>query len=127
MDPLIINKTFSTPQVRFDAEAGIIEMEGRVIPENPEEFFEPVFNWIDRFSPLKDSETKVRFRLFYYNTSSVKRLLALLRKIDLLYQAGHKIQVWWEYEEGDEDTINDGEDFKNALKVPFEIRQVGGG
>ena len=124
MDKLVINKTFSTPQVNFDAESGLLEIEGQLIPEDPENFFLQIVNWIDNFNPDKNSKTLVRFKLSYYNTSSTKRILNILKKFDDLFQKGSDIKIIWEYEEGDEDTMQDGEDYKSFLKVPCEIRQA---
>ena len=124
MDKLIINSTYSTPQVNFDPDAGLLEVKGRLIPEDPENFFTPIINWIDNFKPAKNSKIILRFKLLYYNTSSAKRVLSILKQFDQLFIGGSDIKIVWEYEEGDEDTMQDGEDYKKMLKVPFETKTV---
>jgi hypothetical protein len=124
MDKLIIESTETTPFVNFDAEKGLLEIEGRLIPEDVGDFFAPIFSWIENFSPQKEKLITVRFCLFYYNTSSSKRLFNIMKKFDALYQQGANLKIQWEYEEGDEDSIQEGQDYKTFLKVPFEIVKV---
>lgn len=125
MHKLIITSTETTPQINFDPEKGILEIEGRLIPEDVGTFFAPIFEWIDNFLP--DDKQKliiVRFCLFYYNTSSSKRILNIMKKLDALYLAGVNLKIRWEYEEGDEDSIQEGQDYKTFLKAPFEIVKI---
>lgn len=124
MDKLIINSTETTPQVTFDPEKGMLEIEGRLIPEDVGNFFAPIFEWIENFSPENNELITARFCLFYYNTSSSKRILNLMKKLDALYLQGANLKIRWEYEEGDEDSVQEGQDYKTFLKVPFEIVKV---
>lgn len=124
MDKLIINSTEATPQVNFDPENGLLEIEGKLIPEDVGNFFAPIFEWIEHFSPDKKQLIVVRFCLFYYNTSSSKRIFNMMKKFDTLYLQGANLKIRWEYEEGDEDSIQEGQDYKTFLKIPFEIVKV---
>ena len=122
MDNLLINKTAKTPDIKFDVASGLLEIEGRLIPENPDELFEVLFNALDAFN--NNSKNVIRLFLHYYNTTSAKRLLLFFQKADAMFQNGCKIKIVWEYEEGDDDSLRDGEDYKSLLKVPFEIKLV---
>lgn len=124
MDKLIINFTGTTPQVNFDPDTGILAIEGRVIPEDVGSFFAPIFYWIEQFIPIENKSYVVRFCLFYYNTSSSKRIFEIMKRFDAKFQNGADIKIRWEYEEGDDDTMQDGEDYKKILKLPFEIIKV---
>ena len=124
MEKLIIDSTEATPQVNFDPEKALLEIEGKLIPEDVRGFFLPIFNWIENYSPDKQKPILVRFCLFYYNTSSSKRILDIMKKFDALYLQGVDIRIQWEYEDGDEDAMQDGQDFKVFLKIPFEILKV---
>ncbi|OFY87486.1 MAG: hypothetical protein A3F72_16350 [Bacteroidetes bacterium RIFCSPLOWO2_12_FULL_35_15] len=124
MEKLIIEGTESTPQVNFIPENGLLEIEGKLIPEDAGSFFVPIFTWLENFCPDKQQAISMRFSLFYYNTSSSKRIFDIMRRLDAKFLDGCNITIQWEYEEGDEDTQQDGEDFKSMLKLPFNICKV---
>ncbi|MCX6294561.1 MAG: DUF1987 domain-containing protein [Bacteroidetes bacterium] len=124
MEKLLINSTETTPLVSFDPDNGLLEIEGRLIPEDVGDFFAPIFVWLENYLPENNKPILVRFCLFYYNTSSSKRIFNIMRKFDALYLKGIDLKIRWEYEEGDEDTVQEGEDYKTFLKVPFEIVKV---
>jgi hypothetical protein len=124
MEKLIIEKTESTPEVKFIPETGLFEIEGKIIPEDAGKFFAPIFSWLDNFFPDKQQPIIMRFSLFYYNTSSSKRVFDIMRRLDAKYLEGCNITINWEYEDGDEDNMQDGQDFKSMLKIPFNIVKV---
>jgi hypothetical protein len=47
-----------------------------------------------------------------------------MKRFDAKFQNGVNIKIRWEYEEGDDDSMQDGQDFKSMLKIPFEIVKV---
>ena len=46
MDALKLEGSPKTPDVNFDAGAGLLELKGRSIPENSIEFYKPLFDWM---------------------------------------------------------------------------------
>ncbi len=121
MEPINIQKTFSTPLVKFVPEENKLLIEGRMIPEDATAVFTPISSWVNSYFEEGNSTLNVVFRLYYYNTSSSKRIVNLLRKMDEYYANGKKINVRWEYEEGDDDCMRDGQDFQGLVKVPVEV------
>jgi hypothetical protein len=124
MDKLTIKSTYTTPQVDFDPDKGLFEIEGRIITEDAEIFFVKILSWLDEYSSNIQKPVVVRFRLFYYNTSSSKGMIDVMRRFDMLYEKGADIKIVWEYENEDEDAMLDGEDFKRFLKIPFKIIKI---
>lgn len=113
----------STPLLNFDAGSNTLLLEGRLIPENAEEVFEPLNKWLD--DHLKTSlSLNVLFRLYYYNTSSFKRLYGFCRHLNEYFEQGKKITVRWEYEEGDEDSRNDAEEIMGHFNYPKQFIEV---
>ena len=121
MEPLLLEKTFSTPLVQYTNENNTILIEGRVIPEDANTIFAPIGKWIEDYFSEGNSTLKIVFKLYYYNTSSSKKIVQLLKALDDFYEAGKQVSVVWEYEEGDDDCMRDGEDYKGMVKFPLEI------
>ena len=124
MNNLDIESTAKTPDINFNAATGVLVMQGRLIPEDPEKFFSLLDNWLTEYLPPAGIKTTMRVRLYYYNSTSIKRLLHLFQRLERVQAQGHDIKITWEYEDGDEDAKMDGEDYKSLLKIPFEIIKI---
>ena len=121
MSNLIINDSIKTPTVVFDI-AGILEIKGKSIPENSIEFYRPVFEWLDIYSQSPASKTELKISLEYFNTSSSKCLLDILRRLETINLSGKSaVKVLWFYDADDEDMIEAGEDYQALVKIPFEL------
>ena len=59
MEPIIVEGTPKTPAVKFDAEAGILEIKGRSIPENAIEFYRPLVDWLEAYAKNPFKRTQV--------------------------------------------------------------------
>ncbi len=121
MDTLIIESSPKTPKVVFDAETGELLLEGRSIPENSVEFYIPLMEWVEAYSQEIKTETTVQMKLEYFNTSSSKCLLDLLRKLETISNRGNKVSVNWYFEEDDEDMMEAGEDYNAIVGLPFVL------
>jgi len=51
----------------------------------------------------------------------VKCIRELLRKLEALHKRGTKVEIRWECEEGDDDSLSVGEGFKSLENLPFDI------
>lgn len=121
MEPLIIEETSLTPYIHFDSTAGKLEMKGRSIPENSLEFYQPVYEWLDKYVKEPNSKTVVHVQFDYFNTSSSKCILDILKRVDKLDGLGKDVLIKWFYDENDEDMMEAGEDYSDLLDSPFEI------
>ncbi|MCK5846716.1 MAG: DUF1987 domain-containing protein [Bacteroidales bacterium] len=121
MDNLIIDGTRQTPEINFDSETGILKLEGRSIPENTFEFFTPVLNWLDEYANSAPGKTIAKINLEYFNTSSSKYILEILKKLKVLLNDGKEVLVEWYYEEDDEEMMETGEDYEDVSGLPFKI------
>jgi len=125
METLTIEMTPKTPLIHFNAGDGVLEFQGRSIPENSIEFYAPVFDWMDKYSVNPRKETSVKIQLEYFNTSSSKCLLDIFKKLQNLHKDGtSKVTVTWFYEEDDEDMLEAGEDYQAIIKVPFVMSKI---
>jgi hypothetical protein len=123
MEALHIPGTEITPLIEFDPADTILMIEGKMLPGNVEELFTPINNWVDAY--FKQAELlNVLFRLYYYNTSSFKRIYMLCKKLNTYHEKGKKIKVRWEYAEGDDYAKRDAEDILEDFTYPYELVAV---
>jgi hypothetical protein len=120
MDDFFLEATPKTPRLFFSRETGEFEISGRSIPENSIEFYKPVINWLDQYITDPHNHTLLVIKLEYFNTSSSKCLVEILRRMESLKDQSI-VKVKWCYEEEDEDMQESGEDFKEIIKVPIEM------
>jgi len=121
IEPLKIEPTHKTPKVYFDPQNNMFELSGRSIPEDSVGFYKRVLDWIDEYSQKPNSKTEFKFELEYFNTSSSKNILELLKKLEKIHSDGHDVHITWYYDEDDEDMEETGEDYKALLFVPLEL------
>lgn len=124
MNRLMLEPTAFTPQIDFNGESGEMVINGRSIPDAPDDFWYPVLNWFESYLLHPKKETVFFINLEYFNVTSSKRILALLYKLNQLADEGGGVQVVWYYREGDEDMYEVGQDYAYMVKVPFEFRSV---
>ena len=119
MDSLFIKPTADTPQVDFES-TGELTMHGRSLPENPNEFYNPLLKWAES---CNIPDIKFNLRLEYFNTSSSKLIFILLKKF-IENPLVKDIIVKWHYETGDQDSLEMGEQYQSILQIPFEYIEV---
>jgi hypothetical protein len=119
--PLKIEPTHKTPKVYFDPAENVFEVSGRSIPEDSVSFYKPLLDWLDDYAKSPNPKTPFKFELEYFNTSSSKNILEMLKKLEGIYQGGNEVTIYWYYDEDDEDMEETGEDYKALLTVPLEL------
>ncbi|MCS6895444.1 MAG: DUF1987 domain-containing protein [Bacteroidia bacterium] len=123
-EKLIIEPTFTTPEIRFDPEAYYFFIGGNSYPENSLKFYGPVLEWVQNWSQKVVPSSKlltIEIRLEYFNTSTAKVLLDLLRLFEALHERGQAMQIRWLYLQEDTEMEDAGLDYQAAVKVPFEL------
>jgi len=124
MDNLFIEGTKQTPEIKFEAATGILEIKGRSIPENTFEFFNPVLLWLEEYAKAPAEKTIVKVNLEYFNTSSSKYILEIFKRVKVVFSDGNDVLVEWYYEEDDEEMMETGEDYEDVSGLPFELIAV---
>ncbi|MFO7827557.1 MAG: DUF1987 domain-containing protein [Bacteroidales bacterium] len=117
---LTIKQNLDTPYVHL--EKGLIEITGRLLPENVLIFFNPIDNWIKKYLEKPSDFTKIDLSLSYINSCSTKHLSDLLKTLDSKYLQGFDMKVVWTYEDGDESSLEIGHDLESMLNIPFEFK-----
>jgi len=121
MKELIISKSINTPGITFNPESGVMKIEGRSIPENPGDFFDPLIEWLDEYFNNAVEITRFDMNLEYVNSGSSKYLLGIFRILKKKHDEGKACSINWFYEEDDEAIFSLGEHYKNTVKIPFNL------
>ncbi len=121
MDAFNIEGSAKTPEIALNPEQGTIDIKGRSIPENSVAFYNPIMDWLAAYTEKPASQTTVNIELEYFNTSSSKCILDVLKKLEALNQKSGNVHINWYYEEDDEDMLEAGEDYEAILNLPFKM------
>ncbi len=121
MENYIVKETNLTPGIDLNYEGGTVMLKGKSIPENSLEFYQPVYDWLDAYLEEPKNKTIVIIQLEYFNTSSSKCILDILKRVDKLDEEGNDVLIKWHYDEDDEDMMEAGEDYSDLLDSPFEL------
>ena len=124
MEELTLDRTQNTPYVNFDPGKGVLKLEGRSIPENPGDFYDQLYSWLDDYFNSPNKLTKFEMRLEYMNSGSSKYILGLFKKIQEYHEKGVECEVNWYYEEDDESILDLGEHYKTSLSLPFNLIEL---
>jgi hypothetical protein len=117
-----VESTEDTPQVLLDPGAGIFRIVGNSYPENTSKFYVPVLDWMKDLIASHPAKPMVfEFSFDYFNTSSSKYILEILRLIQQYKELGNDVKVQWYFLEDDTDMQETGEDYQNTINVDFEI------
>lgn len=120
MQNLLLEATGKTPYINFNALNGNFEIKGRLIPENPHAFNQPIIDWLLEFEKELSVAVTVIIHLEYFNTSSAGAFLVrFFRFLEKLSHSGSLVSIHWLYE--DEDMRDQGRNFARMIKLPFEV------
>jgi hypothetical protein len=112
-------------KVTGNAKSGKLEIKGLFCPENTETFFAPLHHWAENYPLIaKKQELEVLFKILLCNKSTKKQFYKLIRVLDELCQQGFAINIYWFYEEDDEDSEEDGEDIRDYYAKACNFRLV---
>lgn len=122
MKPLYIDPTDDTPKVNLDPLNGVFEFVGNSYPENSSKFYTPVLDYLkDVIKDRVTSQGTFSFNFDYFNTSSAKYILEILRLVEEFQKAGNTAAIKWFYFEEDTDMLEAGEDYQRTVQVTFEL------
>jgi len=116
-----VEEEYYRPVIDFNPETGICEMSGESYLEQVEEFFEPLLKWFQEFLSSGKKNLTFNFKLSYYNTSSSKKILEILKYLVAISDLGGKVNINWYYDANDTDIIEDAEDFMMITGLKFNL------
>ncbi len=119
MESIHIESTRLTPEIVFDINEKTFLFKGRSSPENARDFYNPVFEAMDKIASSSLEEITFNFEFEYFNTSSSKCLFRILKAANDIHQSGKTVHVNWRFDEDDEDMQESGEDLESLLDIEF--------
>lgn len=116
--------TKRTPRIIL--EPGRIFILGRSIPENPGEFYRPVYDWIGRYFRINGHKTTIELGFEYINTSSTKWIYNIIKQISGIEDLAANVRIIWYYDTGDEDMCELGFILRSLVECPFFVIETKG-
>lgn len=116
---LTITPTLRTAGINYDVASSTLEIHGISIPENADAFFQPLYEWVELMLQHHKGPLTIRINLTYFNTSSVRHLLIIIKS--LIAPFGNQLKVLWVYEHDDEEIRERGEQLAEVVRFPFEF------
>lgn len=125
MNTFFVEKTDDTPRLNFDPQKKIFQIAGKSMPDNPVKFYQPAFDWLNKFAEVANENNNIRLevRFDYFNTASSKIFLDLLDEFQKISEAGAAVVVEWNYRKGDEDMQEAGQEYSEMIDIPFEFKE----
>ncbi len=120
-DVFYIEPSNDHPKVVLDKANNTFEVIGKSLPEDVNEFYDPIVAWLREYSKNPNPETVFVLNLEYYNSATVRKIVDILVVLEGMYKSGHQVKVRWIFEESDEMMGENGEDFRQTVNIPFEI------
>lgn len=121
MRNLYLEESIETPKVILDKGEGIFTFEGKSLPEDVKEFYRPILEWFDDYILEPNSETEINIKFEYFNTSSSKMILVLMKKLIDAKKKGSNVTINWHYPYDDEEIFEAGEEYAEIIMLPFNF------
>lgn len=117
---LIIDATSETPHVHFDADNNLFEIANKSLPEDADEFYRPIVDWLENYKLKPNEKTNFNFKLDYFNTASARYITRMVKILDNMARK-HEVKIFWYYHEIDEDMRAMGEEYCEMTDLEFEL------
>ncbi|TAF66955.1 MAG: DUF1987 domain-containing protein [Cytophagales bacterium] len=117
---------FFTPSVQFDAQTGVCELAGESYLEDTVAFYNPLLQWLEQYTKEITKNIVFSFKLTYFNTSSSKAIVDIVKILKQYQNEGGKVEINWYYPEDNYDILAEAEDIMSYLKIhinliPYEL------
>ena len=119
---LIIEPKSDTPGVIIDPHNNKFEIYGKSLPEDANEFFNPILIELLEYKKKPNKETLFTINLEYYNSASVRQIINILTIFEDIHASDKDVKVVWLYEDNDEIMRDNGEEFQDTVNIPFELK-----
>ncbi len=116
-----VEATDFSPEVILDPKNNTFEISGISRPENANEFYEPIVNWLDKYIDNPNKLTEFKFRFDYFNTSSLKFFLMILSKCKEIKDSDAELTIMWYHDAEDESMLEAGKSLEELSELKFDF------
>lgn len=120
-DTYKVKGTYDTPEVDFDLGNGVFKLEGRSMPSNSFEFFDPLLNVINTYLSAPKELTIFDFKMDFISSSSTKIFQDIFIELEKILKDGHDVKINWYYRFGDDDMKELGQELREDSALPMEF------
>ncbi len=126
MRKLLIEQTTNSPKVILDPDKQVYMISGESRPHDVREFYNEILSWLQEFSSFLFSTDYNKepviftFDFEYFNSSSAKLILDIIKILAGLRLRGIDLTVKWYHEKEDGDMLEVGKEMSRIVKFPFE-------
>ena len=124
MNKFVMEPSSKTPLIDFDLSNGTLKIKGRSIPENSIEFYKPLMEALKTYTAEVKPTTTATIQLEYFNTASSKAVLEVFKHLENIKEKGSNVTLNWNYEEGDLDMKEAGEDYQVMTTLHVTMVEV---
>ncbi|TAF66626.1 MAG: DUF1987 domain-containing protein [Cytophagales bacterium] len=108
--------------IELNEEMGEINLSGVEYYEHSLQLFEPVFDWLERYTKEGNKKITLNIKLAYFISSTSRRLLDILNILeDYQNNNSGEVIVNWYYQTDNLDMKETGEEYAEDLKLPFNL------
>lgn len=118
---LHIDRTPTSPEMLLDLERGTMDITGRSLPANGEQFYGHVHRWLDEYLKQPCASTTVNIRLDFMDSTSSKHFYNIFNRLSVVEQPGREVNVNWHFEIGDEEMAEVGKDYQRFFPIHFRF------
>lgn len=114
MENLVIkgeSGVYFIPHVNLNKDTGICEISGESYLEDTSEFYNSITGWVNQYAQEINKPIIFNFKLTYFNTSSSRSILDVLRTLKKYQDQGGDVTVNWYYPEDDDSIAEEAEDY----------------
>jgi hypothetical protein len=123
MKNLIIPETENNPKFELNFQTKTLLIEGKWNINNDAGFKirDQIIAGLSEYFKIPMQNLSINLKLGALSTSYSKILLDFFKYLEEAYLNAHLIEINWYCKSTDEDFIETGQDFKDMLKLPFNI------
>jgi len=119
---LKIEGSKTKPAVTF--KNGKLSIEGRSIPHDSRELYEPILQTLFFYSQNPEDITEINIHLEYLNSDSNRALMNVLILVEKIYRKGKDVLIRWYYKNNDIVMYDQGNIFKSLIEAPFKFEPM---